>query len=129
VSTPIAFLAPPGQSVGFEHAPHLREETIVCQQLVLLGPRTQGSIEVLALQAIHQVIVSEAHSRKSLLVVDAAMTLHDDDAQQLGDTGGKPHEGCIIDDTAPKCLPLWFVVFMQFAFYLLFEYGMQRGAM
>jgi hypothetical protein len=43
------------------------------------------------------------------------MTLHDDDAQQHGDTGGRPHEGCIIDDTAPKCLPVWFLVVMQFA--------------
>jgi hypothetical protein len=83
---------------------------------------------VLALQAIPQVIVNEVHSRKILLVVDAAMTLHDDDAQQLGDTGGRPHEGCIIDDTAPKCLPVWFLVLMQFAFYLVFEYGIRSGA-
>jgi hypothetical protein len=95
---------------------------------------------VLVLQAIPQVIVNEFYSRKIPLVVDAAMALHEDDAQQLGDAGGRPQKGCIIDDTAPKCLPsgqanrytttdtneAWFFVLMQFALYLLFEYSIDE---
>ena len=67
--------------------PHLWKEAVMSKSLVLLRQSAQNSIHVLVAQAVPGVIVDKVHARELASVLNAAMALHENNAEERSNAG------------------------------------------
>ena len=71
--------------------PHLWKEAVISKSFVLLGPSAQNSTHLPLSQAIPGIIVDAVHARELASVLNAAMALHTNNAQERSNVGRRYH--------------------------------------
>ena len=98
-----AFVSGAARAAG--NSPTVLKRSVNQQVICPLRPRAQSSIHVLVAKAISGITVDEVRARECAFVLNAAMALHKNDAQEHSNAGRCCHKRGILNNAPPKPLP------------------------